>query len=124
MTYTHIDALPQPPQEWLDAIAEEESKEQIPKECCGARPWEGDICTCKQITKQTKCGHCGEIGHSKTTCPQRVDNTKKTTSWNRANKMKSYRKYRCTSCGMFGGSLYNKSNLDRHQRNNGCIKIV
>ena len=69
MTYAPIDQLPAPPQEWLLDIVE---VERVPKPCCGAKPWEGDICICKPLEKQTKCKHCGDRGHTKKTCPQLI----------------------------------------------------
>jgi hypothetical protein len=128
MAYTPIDELPHPPQEWLDAIAEvkeDNEEELVPKSCCGARLWEGDICICKPLAKQTKCGQCGNRGHTKKTCPMLNSKIKNTTEWNRKNLEKShklFRKYRCVDCGMCGGSLMNNSNLTRHRNNHGCGK--
>ena len=123
MTYTPIDQLPAPPQEWLIDIVE---VERVPKPCCGAKPWEGDICICKPLEKQTKCKHCGDRGHTKKTCPQLITGNKKTTEWNRTHLKDShelFRKYRCFDCGMCGGSLYNKSNLTRHKKLK-CTKVL
>ena len=122
--FTPIDELPHPPKEWLDAITREE---HTPKSCCGAKPWEGDKCICKPIERQTKCGHCKEIGHSKTTCPNLHKELKYTTLWNREKlntnsygRNRLFQKYKCTHCGSIGGSLYNNSNLTRHKKKHGC----
>lgn len=123
MIFEDPATLPPPPQEWLDAI-EEEEKMLITAPCCGARPWKGEFCACKPMKRKTRCSHCKEIGHSKKTCPQLVTSQKITTQWNRAHKLETFRKYRCTACGMCGGSLYNNSNLTRHQRNKKCLQIL
>lgn len=121
MMFENPATLPPPPQEWLDTIQEEE-KMLTPTQCCGAEPWNGEFCACKPMNRKTRCGHCKKIGHSKKTCPELVVSQKTTTQWNRAHKPESFRKYRCTACGMCGGSLYNKCNLDRHQRNKKCLE--
>tara|TARA_B110001469_G_C9483206_1_gene242153 strand:+ start:125 stop:529 length:405 start_codon:yes stop_codon:yes gene_type:complete len=67
------------------------------------------------------CSMCGNIGHSRNNCHLITSLPKKKTStWNALHKQHTVKKYMCP-CGK---QEMNKCNLDRHQRNNQCLKKI
>jgi len=63
-----------------------------------------------------RCGNCGECGHYRNNCPRHCHLPMKPTStWNNTHKDYIIKKYTCPFCSK---QEMNKSNLDRHKRNN------